>query len=50
MISQNGEDYHWIRVETFLFYSEEDSSSIMFSYRRNIDAKRNGSGRLLLMK
>ena len=25
MISQNGEDYHWIRVETFLFYSEEDS-------------------------
>ena len=40
MISQNGEDYHWIRVETFLFYSEEDSSVHMFSYRRNIDAEK----------
>lgn len=40
MITQDGVSYHWIRVETYLFYSNEDRSVHMFSYRRNIDSEK----------
>lgn len=40
MISLDGEEYHWVRVETYLFFSEEDNCIHMFSYRRNIDKEK----------
>lgn len=40
MITDNGVDYHWMRVETYLFFSEEDQCVHMFSYRKNIDAEK----------
>lgn len=40
MITENGSDYHWTRVETYLFFSEEDQCVHMFSYRKNIDAEK----------
>lgn len=40
MMSQDGVNYHWIRVETYLFFSEEDQSIHMFSYRKNIDLEK----------
>lgn len=40
MITQNGTDYYWMRVETYLFYSEEDRCIHMFSYRKNIDMEK----------
>lgn len=40
MISEDGTNYHWTRVETYLFFSKEDQSIHMFSYRKNIDAEK----------
>lgn len=40
MMSQDGTQYHWMRVETYLFFSQEDNSIHMFSYRKNIDAEK----------
>lgn len=40
MITQDGINYHWIRMETYLFYSNADHSIHMFSYRRNIDSEK----------
>lgn len=40
MISLDGKQYHWMRVETYLFFSKEDNSIHMFSYRKNIDAEK----------
>lgn len=37
MICQDGRDYHWMRVDAYLFYSEEDRSVHMFAYRKNMD-------------
>ncbi len=40
MISEKGEDYHWMRVDAYLFYSEESRSIHMFAYRKNIDREK----------
>ncbi|PXX44300.1 diguanylate cyclase (GGDEF)-like protein [Hungatella effluvii] len=40
LFTLDGADYHWMRVETYLFYSEEDCSVHMFSYRKNIDQEK----------
>lgn len=40
MISEDGIHYHWTRVETYLFFSDEDQSVHMFSYRKNIDSEK----------
>lgn len=40
MITLDGKEYHWMRVETYLFFSKEDNSIHMFSYRKNIDAEK----------
>lgn len=40
MIALDGTNYHWIRVDAFMFYSEEDGCIHMFSYRKNIDKEK----------
>lgn len=40
MIALDGTNYHWIRVDTFIFYCEEDGCIHMFSYRKNIDKEK----------
>lgn len=40
LFTLDGADYHWMRVETYLFYSEEERSVHMFSYRKNIDQEK----------
>lgn len=40
MITEDGINYHWTRVETYLFFSQEDQSVHMFSYRKNIDSEK----------
>lgn len=40
MISEDGENYHWMRIDAHIFYSAEDDSIHMFTYRKNIDAEK----------
>ncbi len=40
MITQDGNDYHWMRIDAHIFYSVEDDSIHMFTYRKNIDAEK----------
>lgn len=37
MISQNDSDYFWMRIDAYVFMSEEDQCLHMFTYRKNID-------------
>lgn len=41
MITQDGETYHWMRIDAHIFYSAEDKSIHMFTYRKNIDEEKN---------
>ena len=36
-ITQDGENYHWMRIDAYIFYSTEDNCLHMFTYRKNID-------------
>ena len=40
MMTQNGTDYFWMRIDANLFYLEEDDSIRMFVYRKNIDSEK----------
>ncbi|WP_300831843.1 sensor domain-containing diguanylate cyclase, partial [uncultured Bilophila sp.] len=40
MISQNGSDYFWMRIDARIFYCTEDHSIRMYTYRKNIDAEK----------
>ncbi|RGY99685.1 sensor domain-containing diguanylate cyclase [Clostridium sp. AM58-1XD] len=40
MITQDGRDYYWMRIDAYVFYSAEDDSLHMFTYRKNIDEER----------
>lgn len=40
MMTLDGVNYYWTRVQTYLFYSKEDQSIHMFSYRKNIDLEK----------
>lgn len=40
MITQDGKQYHWMRIDAYIFYSSEDDSIHMFTYRKNIDAEK----------
>ncbi len=40
MITEDGINYHWTRVETLPVFSQEDQSVHMFSYRKNIDSEK----------
>lgn len=40
MISENGSSYHWMRIDAYIFYSQEDKCVHMFIYRKNIDKEK----------
>lgn len=40
LINQDGQTYHWMRIDAHIFYSAEDDSIHMFTYRKNIDAEK----------
>ncbi|MBD5538990.1 MAG: GGDEF domain-containing protein [Desulfovibrio sp.] len=40
MITQDGQNYHWMRIDAHVFYSPDDNSLHMFTYRKNIDAEK----------
>ena len=40
MITQDGKAYHWMRIDAHVFYSPDDDSLHMFTYRKNIDAEK----------
>ncbi|WP_455654903.1 sensor domain-containing diguanylate cyclase [Phascolarctobacterium sp.] len=40
MITENGSDYFWMRIDAYIFYSAFDDSVHMFTYRKNIDAEK----------
>lgn len=40
MISENGADYFWMRIDANIYYSVEDDCVHMFTYRRNIDQEK----------
>lgn len=40
MITQDGENYYWMRIDANIFYSKEDNCIHMFTYRKNIDAEK----------
>lgn len=37
MITQDGGDYFWMRIDAYVFYSQEDNCLHMFTYRKNIN-------------
>lgn len=40
MISRDGRTYHWMRTDAHVFYSPDDDSLHMFTYRKNIDLEK----------
>lgn len=40
MMTENGKDYFWMRIDAFIFYYKEDDSVHMFTYRKNINAEK----------
>ena len=40
MTTQDGKSYYWIRIDAYIFYSSEDESIHMFTYRKNIDEEK----------
>ncbi len=40
MITEDGVNYHQMRVDAYIFYSPEDDSIHMFAYRKNIDEEK----------
>lgn len=39
--TQDGINYYWIRIDTYIFQNMEDDCIHMFTYRKNIDAEKN---------
>lgn len=37
LIAEDDTGYHWMRIDAYMVYSEEDNSIHMFAYRQNID-------------
>lgn len=46
-ITENGGDYHWVRIICRIFYWPSDESIRMISYRKNIDEEKNREMQLL---
>lgn len=46
MISQNGQDYYWMRITARLVLWEEDQSLHMLTYRQNIDTEKKKEHRM----
>lgn len=40
MMAQEGGGYFWMRIDAYIFYSSEDDSIHMFTYRKNIDEEK----------
>lgn len=40
MITEDGSTYSWIRIDAYIFFSSEDNSICMFTYRQNIDEEK----------
>lgn len=40
MLTQDGVDYDWMRIDAYIFYSTEDNSIHMFTYRKNINIEK----------
>lgn len=40
LITQDGENYYWMRIDAHIFYSSEDQCVHMFTYRKNIDLEK----------
>lgn len=40
MITLDGLEYKWIRIDAYIYYSPEDSCVHMFTYRKNIDEEK----------
>lgn len=40
MMTQNGKDYFWMRIDAHIFYSQEDHCIHFFTYRKNIDKEK----------
>lgn len=40
MITQDNVNYYWMRIDAHIFYSAEDQSVHMFTYRKNIDGEK----------
>ena len=40
MITQDGKNYFWMRIDAYIFYSQEDNCLHMFTYRKNIDEEK----------
>lgn len=40
MISMDQKRYHWMKIDAYIFYSTEDASIHMFTYRKNIDREK----------
>ena len=39
-ITQDGTSYFWMRIDAYIFYSAEDNSVHMFTYRKNIEEEK----------
>lgn len=40
MMTEDGRTYHWMRIDAYTLFSEEDQSVHMFTYRKNIEAEK----------
>lgn len=45
MITENGSDYFWMRIDAYIFYSPADASVHMFTYRKTSTRKTQGTGK-----
>lgn len=40
MITQDGNGYFWMRIDAYIFFSQEDGCLHMFTYRKNIESEK----------
>ncbi|WP_130861999.1 sensor domain-containing diguanylate cyclase [Bacilliculturomica massiliensis] len=40
VMTENGSDYYWLRIDAYIYYLERDHSVRMFVYRKNVDAEK----------
>lgn len=50
MMTQDGGDYFWMRIDAYIFFSNEDNCLHMFTYRKNIDEEKKRSFWLTRMR
>ena len=40
MVTEDGSSYFWMRIDAYIFFSQEDNCVHMFTYRKNIDEEK----------